>query len=111
MVRDGHAMGVAAQVLEHILGTAEEWFGVDHPVFSEQLSQPGSEDLGLRGQRQVSGNVKLAMLKSRLESGDELAAKHAPEYLDREKEARARSNPAGVIERESTGGDTQWTWE
>ncbi len=45
------------------------------------------------------------MLKSGPESGDELAAKQTPEYLNGEKEARARSNPAGVIERESAGGD------
>jgi hypothetical protein len=49
--------------------------------------------------------MKMTMLKGRLETGDELAAKHAPEHLDREKEARAGSNPAGVIERESAGGD------
>jgi len=45
------------------------------------------------------------MLKGRLESGDELAAKHTPEHRDGEKEVRARSNPAGVIAGESTGGD------
>src|SRR6266436_1469924 len=48
MVGDGHAMGIAAQVVEHILGATEGWFGVDDPVFSEQRSQPGSEDLRLR---------------------------------------------------------------
>jgi hypothetical protein len=35
MVGDGHAMGVAAEILEHVVGTAEGWFGVDDPVFSE----------------------------------------------------------------------------
>ena len=29
-------MGVAAQILEHILGATERWFRIDHPVFSEQ---------------------------------------------------------------------------
>jgi hypothetical protein len=105
MVGDGHAMGVPAEILEHIVGTAEGWFGVDDPVFSEQWSEPGSEDLGLREQSQIAGEVQLVMLKSRLETGDELAAKHTSEYLDGEKEARARSNPAGVIEREPAGGD------
>jgi len=47
MVGDGHAMSVAAQILEYILGATEGWFGVDHPVFSEQWSQPGGEDLRL----------------------------------------------------------------
>jgi len=45
------------------------------------------------------------MLKSRLETGHELATKHTPEYLDGEKEVRTGSNPAGVVEREPAGGD------
>jgi len=48
MVGDGYAMGVSAEILEYVVGTAEGWFGVDDPVFSEQWSKPGSEDLGLR---------------------------------------------------------------
>ena len=105
MVGDSHAMGVTAEILEHVFGAAEGRFGIDDPVFSEQWPQPGSEGLGLREQRQIAGKMKLAMLKGRLESGDELAAKHTSEYLDREKEARTRTDPAGVIEREPTGGD------
>jgi hypothetical protein len=105
MVGDGHAMGVSAEILEHIVGAAEGWFGVDDPVFSEQRSEPGSEDLGLREQSQIAGQMKLTILKGGLESGDELAAKHTPEYLDGEKEARAGSDPASVIERESAGRD------
>ena len=41
MVGDGHAMGIAAQVVEDVFGAAEGWFGVNHPVLSEQRSQPG----------------------------------------------------------------------
>ena len=96
-------MGVSAEILEHIVGTTEGWFGVDDPVFSEQRSEPGSEDLRLREQSQIAGKVQLAMLKSGLETGDELAAKHTSEYLDGEKEARTGPDPAGVIEGESTG--------
>ena len=36
MVGDGYAMGVPAQILEHILGAPEWSFGINHPVFSEQ---------------------------------------------------------------------------
>jgi len=49
--------------------------------------------------------MKLVMFERRLKSRDELTAKHAPEHRDREKESRTGSNPAGVIERESAGGD------
>ena len=36
MVGDGHAMSVAAQILEYIFRAPEGWFRVHHPVFSEQ---------------------------------------------------------------------------
>jgi hypothetical protein len=105
MVGDGHAMGIAAEVVEHIFGAAEGWFGIDDPVFSEQGSEPGSEDFGLREQSQIAGQMKLAVLKGGLESGNELTAKHTSEYLDGEEEARTGSNPARVIEREPASGD------
>src|SRR5208282_564722 len=104
-VGDGHTMGVTAEILEHIVGTAEGWFGVDDPVFSEQWPEPGSEDLGLRERSQIAGEVQLVTLKGGLESGDELAAEHTAEHLDGKKKTRTRTNPAGVIERESTGGN------
>ena len=105
MVGDGDAVGVTAEILEHIFGAPEGRFGVDDPIFSEQRSQPGCEDFGLRKQSQIAGKMKLAVLKGGLESGHEFAAKHTSEYLDGKKEARTGSNPAGVIERESSGGD------
>jgi hypothetical protein len=47
IVGDGHAMGVAAEILEYILGAAEGWFAVDHPRLAKQWSEPGSEGPGL----------------------------------------------------------------
>ncbi len=35
MVGDGDTVGVTAEILEHILGAAEGWFRVDHPVFAK----------------------------------------------------------------------------
>ena len=105
MVGNGDTVGVAAEILEHILGAAEGWLGVDYPVFAKQRSQPGGEEFGLREPRQMPGKVQLASLKRRLEPSDELAAKHLPEHGNGEEEARVRSNPAGVIEREPAGGN------
>ncbi len=34
MVGDGHAMGVAAQIMQYIFGTTERTFQVDHPALS-----------------------------------------------------------------------------
>ena len=60
MVGNGDTVGVAAEILEHILGAAEGWLGVDHPVFAKQRSQPGGEESGLRERRQIPGKVQLA---------------------------------------------------
>jgi hypothetical protein len=44
VIGDGYTMSVTAQIAEHIVGASEGSFRVDHPVFSEQWSQPGSKD-------------------------------------------------------------------
>ena len=35
MVGNGHAMGVAAEILQHILGATEGTFQVHHPILSK----------------------------------------------------------------------------
>ena len=40
VVGDGHAMGIAPQILEYKLWATEGAFRIDHPIFSEQRSQP-----------------------------------------------------------------------
>jgi len=102
VVGDGHAVGVTAEVVEHILRTTERWFGVDDPMFSKQWPEPRGEDLRLSEWRQIAGKVQLPSLKSRLERVDELSAKYAPEDVDGEKESSVRPNPACVIGREPT---------
>jgi hypothetical protein len=82
MVRDSHAVGVTAEVVEHILRTTERWFGIDDPIFAKQRPEPRGEDLRLREASEIAGKVQLLSLKSRLEPSDELAAKYAPEHLD-----------------------------
>ena len=38
-IGDRRAMGVAGQILEHLLGSAKGWLGVDDPVGSDRLDQ------------------------------------------------------------------------
>jgi hypothetical protein len=47
VVGDGYAVGITAEVVEHILRTTEGWFGVDDPMFSKQWPEPRGEDLRL----------------------------------------------------------------
>ena len=76
MVGDGHAMGVAAEVLQHIFGTTKGAFQVHHPVLPVQWSQPGGKDVGSCQELQVTLEDELAILESLFESVDELAAKN-----------------------------------
>lgn len=43
MVGDGHAMGIAGQIVENMVDAAEGWLGVDDPVllaeFPEQVTE------------------------------------------------------------------------
>jgi hypothetical protein len=55
--------------------------------------------------REFSGHVQLTALEGRLQTSDELATKHAPQYGDGKEEARVGSNPTGVIAGESAGGN------
>src|SRR4029077_8883359 len=103
MVGDGHAMSVTAQITEHMLWASERAFRVDHPVLSEQWSQPRSKCFRLSEELQVSMKVELAVMKGALERFVELAAKDATEHLDGKKEIVAWFDPAGVIGRQSTG--------
>src|ERR1700751_365504 len=105
MVGDAHAVGIAAEILQGVLGSAERRFGVDDPIFAEERTQPGREELGMGERCEFSGQVQLTALEGRLQPRDELAAKHAPQYGDGKEEARVGSNPADVITGESAGGN------
>jgi len=105
MVRDGDAMGIATQILQHMLGASDGWFGVNHPVFAEKGPQPGSEDLRLREWSEILRKTEMFVLKSGLETSHELTAKNTRQHRDGEKEASAEWNPAGVIARQPTVGN------
>ena len=105
MVGDGDAVGIAAEILQDVLGSAEGWFGVDDPIFAEERTQPGSEELGIGERCEFSGQVQLTALEGRLQTSDELATEHAPQYGDGKEEARVGSNPTGVITGEPASGD------
>ena len=97
MVRDGHAMGIAAQVLQHIFRATKGTFQVDHPGLSIERSQPRGKDLGLRQKLQVCVEVELAILKRFFERVDELAAKHFTQHFLGKEVVITGSNPAGMV--------------
>ena len=85
MVSDGHAMGIAGEITEDMMGTAERGFGIDDPVLTEQGTQESAESFLVLKRSKRAGEDQLALLKSSFESIDELAAKDPTEYTHRRK--------------------------
>ena len=105
MIGDGYAMGVAAQILEHILRATEGWFRVHHPVLSEQRPKPSGEGLGLSQRCEVSPEAELTVPEGLPEGRHELATKDTAEHLDGKKERVVGLDPERVVERQPTGGN------
>ena len=104
LVGDGDAMGVGAEIAQHMFRSSEGSLGVDDPVMAEQDPQPGCEGTWLSEWGEVAVELERASMESSCESGDELAAEDTAEHADGQKEGVPGGDPAGVIRRETTGG-------
>ncbi|HET7442998.1 MAG TPA: hypothetical protein VFJ47_16975 [Terriglobales bacterium] len=75
VIGDGHAVGIAAEILQHVFRAAKRALQIDHPVLSVEWPQPSREDLGLGEERQVCLEAEQAVLKGLLKRIHELATK------------------------------------
>jgi hypothetical protein len=66
VVGDGDAMGIASEVTQHMMRSAEGWLGVDDPVLTEQWTQEGAEGFLVFERLERSGENELALLESSL---------------------------------------------
>ena len=85
-VGDGDAMGVGAEIAQHMFRSAEERLGVNDPVVAEQYSQPCAEGVWLGKRQQAAVELEFTSMESVAKSGDELAAEDAVVYENRKKE-------------------------
>ena len=79
MVGDGDAVGVARQIMQHMLGAAEGRLGIDDPVLSVKCAQEDGEVLLLMKRSALAEEAQLMAGKEAPQSGDELAAEDAAE--------------------------------
>ena len=105
VVGDGDAVGVAAEVVEDLLGTGEGPLGVDDPLGPAE----GLEGAG-KGGGVVEGGEGVAELESAGEEGlleefKEEAAEQAGEDANGEEEAGAAANPAVACRSNAAAGD------
>ena len=93
-VGDGNAMGVGAEIAQHMFRTAERRLGVDDPVVSEQYPQPGSEGARMSERQELAVKLKLTSIECVAKSGDELAAEDTAEHADGQEEGTPGGDPS-----------------
>ena len=75
VIGDGDTMGIAGQVVKHMLRPSEGAFGVNHPILTKERPEEGVKGF-LSGQwLEAAGKCKFALAKGALQAGDELTAK------------------------------------
>ena len=104
-VGDGDAMGVGAEIAQHMFRSAEGRLGVDDPVVAEQYAQPCGEGAWLGKRQQVAVELELTSMEGAAKSGDELAAEDTAEHADGQEEGTPGGDPSGVIRSEAAGGN------
>ena len=105
MVGDGDAMGVAGQIVENMVGTAEGRLGIDDPVLLAELPEEVAE--GLRQGELLKRSMKLqpVVLEQLTELVRELLAEDFAECLDGQEESGRGIDPSGTVEAQTTSGN------
>ena len=79
MIGNGHAMGVAAEIAQHLHGSAEGGLSIDDPVMSVLAADEFSELLRIRQGGGGTVATQLVAAVQTFEAGEELATKDAAE--------------------------------
>ena len=110
VIGDRHAVGVAAEITENVIGPPEGRLAVDHPVLTEEGTEERSESLRFRQKLKIPVEAELAIVEGLAESGDKLATEDSTQHFDGKKEAIAGVDPALVIGGRPPAGTTQCRW-
>ena len=104
MIGNGDAVDVGAEITQHLIGSPEGWFAIDHPVASEKLAEKTSEQLGLSEALQEAVELELSGSPDLFQCVPEFPAEDLAENCFREKEIVTMGpHPAGVIGRQAAG--------
>jgi hypothetical protein len=110
MVRNGHPVGVACQVLEDPERIAEGRLGMDDPVDFRYALEEAPEGLGPDEGMKVAMKREFTAPEGDSDERQELAAKDAAEHADRQQEGLvppglSRGDPSGAILGETSFGN------
>jgi hypothetical protein len=101
-----NAMGVSAEIAQHLLGSAERRLAVDHPSRRMKLTDQTPKQFGLRQIAKQAVKPKLSGSMSLLERFEKLAAEDLAENRFRKKEAlTSRAHPMSMVARQTAGSN------
>jgi hypothetical protein len=98
-VGDGHAMGVASQVFQHVLRTAEGGFGVNYPLLLFEGGQVAGKSCRVAQPFHLAEELELAGGVSLFQGFQKQAAEQTAEHLHGQQVSAAAVNPAIMIGR------------
>jgi hypothetical protein len=104
VIGDGHAMGGAGQVLEHLVGLAERFFDRDHPLLMAQGCEQTLPGRGLGELPTATLEGQLAAVIEVLESLEVEAPDASREDWDGQEEVGSTRHPARAIRGQAPGG-------
>ena len=105
MVGDGHAMGVAGQVVENMFDAAERWLGVDHPVLAAEFLQELVECVRRAKLLKRAMELESVLLEELTKPGAGLTAEAPAERLNGQEEAWRGLDPSGAVQSQTAGGN------
>ena len=106
MVGDGHAVGVAAEIAQHMWGAAEGRLGIDEPFLLAQLSGHLLEPGGITEIGCGTSAIEQSLAVEPANSVEELFAEQGSQDRNGQQEQRvAGVDPAPVVSRQTAGGN------
>jgi hypothetical protein len=98
-VGDGNTVGIAAEIGQHLGGSAEGRLGKDDPFELAQFAQPAIEGRSLGETGKIAEEAEIAGCEGGAELIEEQPAEEAREYTHRQEEAGSAADPARSIRR------------
>src|SRR5260370_14681888 len=91
------AMGIAAEIGQHLFGAAEWWLGVDHPVEVPEFAETTCEGLRFGKAGEIAEEPQLAGREGVLQLLQEQPAEQPREHPHRKEEPRPPIQPARAV--------------
>src|SRR4051794_6731218 len=104
VIGDGHAMRIAAYVIQHLLWSGERALCVDHPLGSLRSGQELGKTSAVEKSFHCPEQLQLASVEGSLQRFEKKSPEQTGEYAHWQEEARPAGDPSFAVSRGATAG-------